>query len=234
MRHATTDDRLRSRLWAASAALLILAAAGSCAESGDETSTVEPTPSSRPPSPSPSADDSPDIAQPGVVPSSEEPSTDADASYEPAPDPEHGYEGPSPAPRQTLALGESFDRGAGVLITVREVRTDLPGADRSGLPDGDAWFAIDVEVCMGDTPLSPEYLQSFGDQWTLRTADGETLDWSPVPHDDVIEDQLDLYTTEPRAGQCHRGWVVLDGPADAEPVSAQVAIVEDAEWQVAA
>lgn len=135
--------------------------------------------------------------------------------------------------RTRLPLGRPHERGEGITVTAYEVRT-LPRDGHADTAPGVVVYAVDAEVCMEDVLLSPEYFQSFSVQWTLETSDpeGPVIDWVAGGYDGDLDGTLDLFTTQPAADTCYRGWVVLDGPADAEPVVARVQMSPDVEWSV--
>lgn len=136
--------------------------------------------------------------------------------------------------RTRLPLGRPHDRGEGITVTAHAVRTVSQDAHAEPAP-GLVVYAVDVEVCMEDVLLSPEYFQSFSVQWTLVTSDpeGPAIDWVAGGHDGDLDGALDLFTTQPAAHTCYRGWVALDGPAGADPVVARVQMSPDVEWSVA-
>jgi len=132
------------------------------------------------------------------------------------------------APTSTLIqmdLGDTFVTDRGSEITAHEVRLDIPYDLES--EEGGAWHAIDVEYCLGDELPELSVFQEFTYGWILRTEEGYVLDYPGSSYDDIIAPQLDLYSVTPVAGECYRGWVLIDGPMDVTVTSARL---DELDW----
>lgn len=133
-----------------------------------------------------------------------------------AADPEETTEEPSESATPTgsglveLTVGDTFTTDRGSTITVHEVRVDIPYEFESDA--GGAWHAIDTEYCLGDPAPDQAAFEDFQFAWILRTEEGYNLDYPSSSWDDIATPALDLYGVTPVAGECHRGWVLIDGP----------------------
>lgn len=136
----------------------------------------------------------------------------------------------SPTPTSNLVemnVGDTAVTDRGSEITVHEVRLDIPFDYES--EDGGAWHAIDVEYCMGDDLPDLEVFQQFAYAWVLRTEEGYVLDYPGSSYDGIVSPQLDLYSVTPVAGECYRGWVLIDGPSGTTVTSARV---DELDWRL--
>lgn len=116
-----------------------------------------------------------------------------------------------------LEIGDTFTTDLGSEITVHEVRLDIPWDYPPD--DGGLWHAADIEYCLGETPPEPIAFQDFTWSWVMRTSEGYVLDHPSSWEDAMISPLLDLSQTSPVSGECYRGWVLFDGPEDADVTS---------------
>lgn len=171
------------------------------------------------------ATEAPDEPVTGEVPTAEA----ATAERTSAPETSATSEAPTPAEPTLieLSVGEAFTTDRGSTITVHEVRTNIPFEFES--EDGGAWHAIDAEYCLSDILPELESFQSFTYGWVLRTEEGYMLDYPGSSWDGIVSPALDLYSVTPGAGECYRGWILIDGPPDVNVTSARFYEID---WRV--
>lgn len=128
----------------------------------------------------------------------------------------------------TRNLGESVTAPGGEKITVYDVKQRIP-YDKEPDGTGQAWFGIDVQLCTGAQAPDASWFSDFNFGWTLDSEQGWVLDTPSSSWDDIVQPPLDLYGKTPKVDTCYRGWVLIDGPADATVTSANF---ENAAWTV--
>lgn len=115
-----------------------------------------------------------------------------------------------------LNLGDTYTTPSDSDLTVYDFRPNTPNADPAAadvLPAGVAWASADVEVCNG-----PDLTGPIGfDSWRLTTGNS-LITQSSSTYANALIPQLDTQL-EVAAGDCLRGWVQFDVPADA-PIDA--------------
>jgi len=129
-----------------------------------------------------------------------------------------------------LAMGETYTTPSGSELTVFELRLDTPNAEpppADVLPAGVVWASADVEACNGPQLTSPVGF----DSWRLRSGNS-LIGQSTSTYGNALVPQLDTQL-EMSPGDCLRGWVQFDVPADAPIEAVQFVAVADGprpEW----
>lgn len=163
-----------------------------------------------------------DAGAAGTSPAAVETTTEA-APTEESTETEEPTETVSAEPSDTglieLEMEDTFTTENGSEITVHEVQVNIPYRFESD--SGGGWHAIDVSYCISDVVPDLDAFQSFDHWWVLRTEEGYTLDYPSSHWDDIASPQLELFNTMPAANECYRGWILIDGPADATVTSAR-------------
>lgn len=112
-------------------------------------------------------------------------------------------------------LGESVDAGTGFVRATVFAYTQPAASGASPAAAGNAWATADVRACAQDGTI---FAVSVSDAtWSLRLADGTAV--SPWHGDDPAfpQPRYPQTPTSLQAGQCVRGWVVFEVPANGPP-----------------
>jgi hypothetical protein len=117
-------------------------------------------------------------------------------------------------PAQGHRLGEPVTSGSGFVVATGFGYNQPAASGASPPPDGNAWAAADVQACSPQGTIFPVSVSDAA--WSLRLADGRSVGaW----HGDDPAFPQPRYPQTPtslQAGQCLRGWVVFEVPANAQ------------------
>jgi hypothetical protein len=117
----------------------------------------------------------------------------------------------SPPPPGHL-LGESVGAGTGFVLATGFRYTQPAASGASPPPAGNTWAAADVQACAQQGTIFPVSVSDGA--WSLRLTDGTAVSAWRGDDPGFPQPRYAETPTSLQAGQCARGWVVFEVPAN--------------------
>jgi len=122
---------------------------------------------------------------------------------------------PSPLP-SGLRLRDAATAGTGFVVATGFAYNQPAAPGASPAPAGNAWAAADVQSCAPQGTVFPVSISDAA--WSLRFGNGTVVNPSHVDDPVFPQPQYPQTPTPLQAGDCVRGWVIFEVPADNRPM----------------